>query len=81
MKICHRRRIPVTAYSGGASLEGNFAPTRGGICIDFVRMDRIIELHQEDMDCVVQPDLSWETLNEQLAAHDLIFTPDPGPER
>ncbi|OAA55321.1 d-lactate dehydrogenase [Niveomyces insectorum RCEF 264] len=31
MHVCHTRRIPVTGYSGGTSLEGNFAPTRGGV--------------------------------------------------
>lgn len=79
MKICHARRIPVTAYSGGTSLEGHFAATRGGICIDFSHMDKLIELHAEDMDVVVQPALGWETLNESLAEHNLFFPPDPGP--
>src|ERR1700709_1898669 len=55
MKICHRRKIPATAYAGGRSLEGVFAATRGGICIDFGRMGKILKLHKEDMDVVVQP--------------------------
>lgn len=42
MKVCHQRVIPVTPYSGGTSLEGHFAPTRGGVCIDFRRMNRIL---------------------------------------
>ena len=50
MKMCHRRRLPVTAYSGGTSLEGHFSATRGGICIDFQRMDEIIKLHKDDLD-------------------------------
>ncbi|KAL2349990.1 D-lactate dehydrogenase [Cryomyces antarcticus] len=79
MKICHRRRIPVTAYSGGTSLEGHFAATRGGICIDFSRMDQILKLHKDDLDVVVQPAVGWETLNEDLALEGLFFPPDPGP--
>jgi D-lactate dehydrogenase (cytochrome) len=79
MKICHRRRIPVTGYSGGTSLEGHFAPTRGGICIDFARMNKILTLHKEDMDVVVQPAVGWEDLNEELAKDNLFFPPDPGP--
>lgn len=79
MKICHRRRIPVTGYSGGTSLEGHFAATRGGICIDFSRMDKILALHADDLDVVVQPALGWELLNEELATHGLFFPPDPGP--
>lgn len=79
MKICHRRRIPVTAYSGGTSLEGHFAATRGGICIDFGRMNKILHLHKEDLDVVVQPAVGWEILNEELAKSNLFFPPDPGP--
>ncbi|KAI9783180.1 MAG: D-lactate ferricytochrome c oxidoreductase [Peltula sp. TS41687] len=79
MKVCHDRRIPVTSYSGGTSLEGHYAATRGGICIDFGRMDRIIELHKEDLDVVVQPAVGWEVLNEKLAEENLFFPPDPGP--
>ncbi|KAL3457628.1 hypothetical protein BJX64DRAFT_14905 [Aspergillus heterothallicus] len=79
MKVCHQRRIPVTPYSGGTSLEGHFAPTRGGVCVDFRRMDRILELHKGDLDVVVQPALGWEELNEHLADEGLFFPPDPGP--
>ncbi|KAK3055120.1 D-lactate ferricytochrome c oxidoreductase [Extremus antarcticus] len=79
MKICHKRRVPVTAYSGGTSLEGHYAATRGGVCVDFSRMDKIIKLHKEDLDVVVQPAVGWEVLNEELAEHGLFFPPDPGP--
>jgi D-lactate dehydrogenase (cytochrome) len=79
MKICHQRRIPVTAFSGGTSIEGNFTPTRGGISIDFRRMDKILALHKNDLDIVVQPALGWEVLNEELAKDNLFFPPDPGP--
>jgi D-lactate dehydrogenase (cytochrome) len=79
MKVCHSRKIPVTAYSGGTSLEGHFAPTRGGICLDMGRMDKIVDFHPKDLDIVVQPAVGWEDLNEYLAQHRLFFPPDPGP--
>lgn len=79
MKVCHERRIPITAYSGGTSLEGHFSPTRGGICIDFGRMDKILKLNKADLDVIVQPALGWELLNEELGEEGLFFPPDPGP--
>jgi D-lactate dehydrogenase (cytochrome) len=79
MKICHQRVIPVTPYSGGTSLEGHYASTRGGVCIDFRRMDRILQLHKRDLDVVVQPAVGWEELNEEIAKDGLFFPPDPGP--
>ncbi|MCJ1309645.1 D-lactate ferricytochrome c oxidoreductase [Agyrium rufum] len=79
MKACHSRKIPVTAYSGGTSLEGHFASTKGGICVDFSRMDAILQLHKADLDVVVQPAIGWQALNEELAQEGLFFPPDPGP--
>lgn len=79
MKICHSRRIPVVGYSGGTSLEGHFTPTSGGISIDFGRMNKILKLHKDDLDVVVQPAVGWELLNEELAKDNLFFPPDPGP--
>lgn len=78
MKTCHARRIPVTPYSGGTSLEGHYAPTRGGVCIDFARMDRILQVHEQDLDVVVQPAVGWQALNEELEEYNLFFPPDPG---
>ncbi|KAJ5532100.1 hypothetical protein N7513_001518 [Penicillium frequentans] len=79
MKVCHTRIIPVTPYSGGTSLEGHFAPTRGGVCIDFRRMDRILQLNKSDLDVVVQPALGWEELNEELTKDGLFFPPTQVP--
>lgn len=79
MKICHKHHIPVTGFSGGTSLDGALASTRGGIYIDFSRMNRILEVHERDMDVVVQPGVGWEDLNVHLADKGLFFPPDPGP--
>ena len=79
MKVCHNRQIPVTGFAGGTSLDGALASTRGGICIDFSRMNRILKVHVRDMDVVVQPAVGWEDLNARLAEMDLFFPPDPGP--
>ena len=79
MKVCHKRRIPIVPYSGGTSLEGHFAAPRGGLSIDFSRMDKLLALHADDLDVVVQPALGWETLNDELSQHGLFFPPDPGP--
>lgn len=79
MKVCHQRLIPVTPYSGGTSLEGHYTPTRGGVCIDFRNMNRILELHKQDLDVIVQPAVGWEELNEEISEDGLFFPPDPGP--
>jgi FAD/FMN-containing dehydrogenase len=44
-------------------------------------MDQIIQFHEEDMDIVVQPSVSWMELNEELSRRQsgLFFPVDPGP--
>ncbi|TVY48111.1 D-lactate dehydrogenase [cytochrome], mitochondrial [Lachnellula occidentalis] len=80
-KICYKYRVPIIPFSGGTSLEGNFSAPYGGVSVDFAYMDQILTLHEEDMDIVVQPSVSWMELNEQLAKRQsgLFFPVDPGP--
>ncbi|MCJ1320529.1 D-lactate ferricytochrome c oxidoreductase [Xylographa vitiligo] len=79
VKICNRRRIPIVAFSGGTSLEGHFANTRKGICIDFSRLNKIPKAHKDDLDVMVQPGVGYEELNGLLAEDNLFLSPDPGP--
>ena len=80
-RICYKYRVPIIAYSGGSSLEGNFSAPYGGISVDFAFMDKIVQFNKEDMDIVVQPSIGWQDLNEQLAkmGSGLFFPIDPGP--
>lgn len=78
-KICYKYRVPIIPYSGGSSLEGNFSAPYGGISVDFAFMDQIIKFNKEDMDVVVQPSVSWMSLNEELSTSGLFFPVDPGP--
>lgn len=79
VKICYDNSIPIIPYSGGTSLEGHYIPTRRGISIDVSRMDKILEVHENDLDVVVQPGVEWGYLNEQLEPYGLMYGPDPGP--
>lgn len=35
-------------FSGGSSLEGNFSAPYGGMSIDMVFMDKIVEFHEDE---------------------------------
>jgi len=78
-KVCHRHKIPMVPFSGGSSLEANFSAPYGGFCIDFVFMDKILALHEDDLDVVVQPAIGWMNLNDQIKDSGLFFAVDPGP--
>ncbi|KAJ3100185.1 hypothetical protein HDU96_010419 [Phlyctochytrium bullatum] len=79
MEGCHRHRIPVIPRAGGSSLEGHIIPTpAGGIVLDVSPMDKIVAVHAEDLDVVVQPGVGWVDLRDHLEPHQLFFPPDPG---
>ncbi|PYH92690.1 oxidoreductase, FAD-binding protein [Aspergillus ellipticus CBS 707.79] len=78
-KICHTYKMPMVPYSGGSSLEANFSAPYGGLTIDFALMNKILELHEPDMDIVVQPSIQWMDLNEKIKDSGLFFPVDPGP--
>lgn len=78
-KICTKYRMPMIPYSGGSSLEANFSAPHGGLTIDFAYMNKILEIHTDDMDVVVQPSIQWMDLNEQIKETGLFFPVDPGP--
>ena len=77
-RICATNGVPMVGWGAGTSLEGHALPLRGGLTIDFSRMDRVLEVRAEDMLAVVQPGLTRERLNEELRATGLFFPVDPG---
>ena len=78
MKICSAHKIPVVPFGIGTSLEGHVIPIHGGISIDTSRMNKVLEIHESDLDAVVQPGVTRTQLNDDLRATGLMFTVDPG---
>ncbi len=78
VRICADHRVPVVPFGAGTSLEGHLNAPRGGISINTGRLDRIIEVNTEDLDCTVEPGVTREDLNAHLRDTGLFFPIDPG---
>ncbi len=78
VRICAEHRCPVVAWGTGTSLEGQAQAFQGGVSVDFLRMNRVLEVAQADMHARVQPGVTREALNEELRATGLFFPVDPG---
>ncbi len=78
VRICARHDAPVVGFGVGSSLEGHVNALNGGLCVDFTRMNRVLAVHAEDLDCVVEPGITRKTLNAHLRDSGLFFPIDPG---
>ena len=78
VRICADHKVPVIPFGAGTSLEGHLNAPRGGISVDTSRMNRILRVSQEDLDCTVEPGVTREDLNTHLRDTGLFFPIDPG---
>lgn len=78
VRICAEYKVPIIPFGTGTSLEGGVNAPAGGISIDLNDMNAILKVNEDDLDCIVQPGVTREALNEYLRDTGLFFPIDPG---
>ncbi|RIK57098.1 MAG: FAD-binding oxidoreductase [Nitrospira sp.] len=75
VRFAGSRGIPLTPRAAGTNLTGSAIGS--GIILDVSRMNRILELNEEERWARVQPGIVLAELNKQLGRKQLLFGPDP----
>ncbi len=78
VQICRDHLIPVIPFGAGTAVEGHVQATRGGVSLDLLRMNKVLDLQTDDLDCRVQAGIRRLALNDQLEKHGMWLPVDPG---
>jgi D-lactate dehydrogenase (cytochrome) len=78
VRVCAVHKVPIVPFGTGSSLEGQVNAPFGGISVDFSRMNSVLSVNAEDLDCTVEPGVTREDLNTYLRDTGLFFPIDPG---
>ena len=66
VNICRRHRVPMIPYGVGTSLEGHILAVQGGVSIDLSQMNKVLAVHESDLDAVVQAGVTRKQLAQNI---------------
>ncbi|MBA5871918.1 MAG: FAD-binding protein, partial [Nitrospira sp. CR2.1] len=75
VRFAVERGIPLTPRAAGTNLTGSAVGS--GIILDVSKMNRVLELNEQERWARVQPGIVLAELNKQLGRRNLLFGPDP----
>ena len=78
MKYASKRHLPVTPRGAGTGLVGGAVAIRGGILLDLSRMNRFLELDEENMTLTLEPGVLLMDVAKYVEPAGLFYPPDPG---
>ncbi|MCK4805155.1 MAG: FAD-binding protein [Spirochaetes bacterium] len=77
LKLAQAENFPVTPRGAGQGLSGGAVPVYGGLVLSLEKMDRIIEIDEDNLMVTVQPGVITGNLHIAVEAVDLFYPPDP----
>lgn len=77
LSYCNENNICVTPRGAGTGLSGGSIPFKGGVSLDMKRMNRIINIDEENFQVITQPGVITEELQNAVEAKELFYPVDP----
>jgi len=66
LKLCYLHGVPVVPYGGGTGVVGGALPCRGALVVDLKKMNRLLEVREEDLLARVQAGMNGWRYEEEL---------------
>lgn len=77
VKIAYDNEIPIVPRAAGTNLVGACITVKGGIVMNFSKMNKILEINQENLTARVQPGVVVGVLKDGTEKLGLTYPPDP----
>ncbi|HXG55795.1 MAG TPA: FAD-linked oxidase C-terminal domain-containing protein [Vicinamibacterales bacterium] len=77
VRLCAGRNIPFVPRGAGTGYTGGAVPLHGGVVISLERMNRILEIDEQNLLAVVEPNVITGALQEAVEKVGLFYPPDP----
>lgn len=81
VRACTKHGVPFVPRGGGTNLSGGTIPCKGGVIIEMIRMNRILEVDRANLRARVQPGLFNLELGTHLAPLGYQYLPDPASQK
>ncbi|GAB6083319.1 FAD-linked oxidase C-terminal domain-containing protein [Desulfuromonas carbonis] len=81
MEIACREGLPIVPRGSGTGLSGGSVPVKGGMVICLNRMNRILEIDEENLTATCEAGVITLDLFNATAAKGLFYPPDPGSQK
>ena len=78
MAYAYAQNIPVVVRGSGTGLVGAGVAIHGGIMIEMAKLNKILELDEENLTVTVQPGVLLMELAAFAQEHGFLYPPDPG---
>jgi len=81
LKLCHAHGVPSVPRGGGTNLSGGTIPFKGGVVLEMIRMNRLLEVDKGSLRARVQPGMFNLELGQALAPLGYQYLPDPASQK
>jgi glycolate oxidase len=76
-RVCNDHRIPLVVRGAGSGYTGGAVPIRGGVVLSMERLNAILDIDDDNLLAIVQPNVVTGDLQDAVEARGLFYPPDP----